>query len=177
MHWMVLPLRRYAQFSGRSRRKEYWMFVLFTIIVSAVASIIDYALGFGRLETTRSAAGMTAAFRNNGPVSAILGLALLLPSIAVSVRRLHDIDRTGWWVLAPLGLLVIGFIVIATAAIAPNSGFAIAGAVLGMILMVGVLIVGIVLLVFACLDGTPGTNRFGPDPKGTSEDELAARFS
>ena len=126
MEWMLLPLKRYAQFSGRSRRKEYWMFTLFTILVSIAASLIDVILGFG--------------FQNNGPVGIIASLALLVPGIAVAMRRLHDTDRSGWWLLLFL-LPIIGWIV---------------------------------LLVFYCTDGTPGTNRFGPDPKGENLAEVFA---
>jgi uncharacterized membrane protein YhaH (DUF805 family) len=70
-----------------------------------------------------------------GLLGGIYGLAIIIPSIAVSVRRLHDIDRTGWWVLISL-VPVIGTIV---------------------------------LLVFAVLDGTPGENRFGPNPKASGK--------
>jgi uncharacterized membrane protein YhaH (DUF805 family) len=103
----------YATFSGRAARSEYWYWTLFTIIASVVAEIIDSVLGLGL-------------------VGFIVSLALLLPSIAVAVRRLHDIDRTGWW-------LLIAF-----------TG------------------VGIILLiVWDCIQGTTGPNRFGPDPLGT----------
>jgi len=73
-------LSKYAEFSGRARRQEYWMFVLLYVILSIVASVIDAILG-------------TEA------VTLILGLALLIPSVAVLIRRLHDLDRTGWWAL------------------------------------------------------------------------------
>jgi uncharacterized membrane protein YhaH (DUF805 family) len=98
--YMTAPLRRYADFSGRSRRMEYWMFVIFNIIVSVVASIIDVVVG-----TATSIAGVTGVF------SSLVALAFLIPGIAVSVRRLHDQDKSGWWLL--IGLIpVLGFIVI-----------------------------------------------------------------
>jgi uncharacterized membrane protein YhaH (DUF805 family) len=117
MNWMVLPLRRYAEFSGRSRRKEYWMFVLFNIIVGIVTTALDALLGFD--------------FGATGPLNALASLALLVPGIAVAVRRLHDTDRSGWWFLL-IFVPILGWIA---------------------------------LLVFYCLDGTRGPNRFGPDPK------------
>ena len=98
MGWYLEALKKYAVFSGRSRRKEYWYFVLFNLIVSLVLSAIDALLG-------------TFSSANVGLLSGIYGLAVLIPSIAVSVRRLHDIDRTGWWVLISL-VPVIGTIVL-----------------------------------------------------------------
>ena len=82
----------YVNFAGRAVRSEYWYWVLFVIVVSIVASIIDAVLG-------------TTLF------NPIFSLAVLLPSIAVGVRRLHDLDRSGWWLL--LGLIpLIGAIVL-----------------------------------------------------------------
>jgi uncharacterized membrane protein YhaH (DUF805 family) len=77
-------LTKYATFSGRARRSEYWYFVLFSILAGIVASSLDSAL-FG-INT-----------EDPQPFSSILSLALLLPSLAASVRRLHDTDRSGWW--------------------------------------------------------------------------------
>ena len=122
MGWYLEALKKYAVFSGRSRRKEYWYFVLFSLIVSLVLSAIDALLGTFSSST------------NVGLLGGIYGLAIIIPSIAVSVRRLHDIDRTGWWIL------------------------------IGLVPLIG----GIVLLVFALLDSTPGSNRYGPNPKGAT---------
>src|SRR5918998_3267591 len=98
MGWYLEALKKYAVFSGRSRRKEYWYFVLFNLIVSLVLSAIDALLG-------------TFSSANVGLLGGIYGLAVLIPSIAVSVRRLHDIDRTGWGGLISLVPLV-GWIVL-----------------------------------------------------------------
>jgi uncharacterized membrane protein YhaH (DUF805 family) len=85
-------LGQYAVFRGRARRAEYWWFALFAGLVTLVAAAIDAVLG------TSSAADM-------GLVQVVVWLALLLPSLAVTVRRLHDTNRSGWWVL--VGLLPI----------------------------------------------------------------------
>ena len=99
MSWAIEAFKKYAVFRGRSRRKEYWYFVLFTLIISAVLSLVDSIIG-----TSGSSTG-------TGLLGGIFSLAILIPSIAVSVRRLHDIGRTGWWVL--IGLIpVIGAIVL-----------------------------------------------------------------
>ena len=84
----------YVNFSGRAPRSEYWYWALFAFLVSIGADIIDYLLFQGA----------------NTPIAYIASLALLLPGIAVSVRRLHDIDRTGWWLL--IVFTVIGIFVL-----------------------------------------------------------------
>ncbi|MDJ0276108.1 DUF805 domain-containing protein [Sphingomonas sp. 2R-10] len=139
MEWMLLPLKRYAEFSGRSRRKEYWMFVLGYLIVFMILGAI-----FGLLGAFSSSMAEVQAGSVNGPlmlavvVLGILGLGILIPSIAVQVRRLHDRNMSGWWLL---GIYVVSFI--------PVVGF----------------IASIGLLVLLALPGTVGPNRFGPDPK------------
>ena len=127
MEWMLLPLRRYADFSGRSRRKEYWMFVLGIFIAVIVLSIIEKILGLS---------GMIADAY--GPLTALFFLAIIVPGIAVQVRRFHDQDKSGWFVL------------------------------IGLIPFLG----GLIVLVFMCLEGTRGANRFGPDPKDPTSAEV-----
>ena len=112
--------KKYACFSGRARRQEYWLFVLFNFIVALVAGFIGGFLA--------GATGV-AAFSFLGTV---YNLAVLIPGFAVLFRRLHDIGKSGWWWL------------------------------IGLVPFVG----WIVLLVFCCLDGQPGENQYGPNPKG-----------
>ena len=90
----------YVAFSGRAIRSEYWYWVLFTIIGTIIAAILDVVI-FG---------ADYAAAHGVSPIDGIFSLATFLPSLAVSIRRLHDIDRTGWWVL--LALTVIGAFVL-----------------------------------------------------------------
>lgn len=98
MDWYIGVLKKYAVFQGRARRKEYWMFVLFNIIVSIILGILDRILG-------------TASEAGGGLLSGIYGLAVLIPGIAVTVRRLHDTGRSGWWILIVL-VPVVGWIVL-----------------------------------------------------------------
>jgi len=94
IQWMIEPLKKYAVFTGRAQRAEYWWFTLLIILISIPAAIIDVVLGLSH--------------GRNGPVGLAVSLATLLPSIAVSVRRLHDINRTGWWIGAPtLGVILL----------------------------------------------------------------------
>lgn len=106
MKWYLKVLQNYFKFSGRARRSEYWYFFLFNLIIIIILNIIDAALSLGITLT------------------AIYDLAVLIPAIAVGVRRMHDTNRSGWFILIPL-----------------------------------------VNIVFACMDGTPGENKYGPDPK------------
>ena len=129
MEWMLLPIKRYTDFSGRSRRKEYWMFLLGVVIVAIVLGIIEGILGLS---------GMVAGVY--GPLTVIFLLGIIIPSIAVQIRRFHDQDKSGWFVL------------------------------LGLIPFVG----GLIVLVFMCLEGTKGPNRFGPDPKDPGGAEVFA---
>src|SRR5262249_8639019 len=88
--------RNYVNFSTRAARSEYWFWILFYVIVMIVTAGIDIAL-FKDVQVL--------------PINSLAGLALLLPNIAVAIRRLHDIDRTGWWLL--IGFVpLIGFIVL-----------------------------------------------------------------
>jgi uncharacterized membrane protein YhaH (DUF805 family) len=83
MEWYLSVLKNYAVFSGRARRKEYWMFVLFNVIFTIVASIIDRVFKTSIFEI-------------------LYGLAVLVPGLAVSIRRLHDIGKSGWFLLVAL---------------------------------------------------------------------------
>ncbi|MCX8731094.1 DUF805 domain-containing protein [Gilliamella sp. B2969] len=119
MNWFISCMtKNYANFSGRARRKEYWLFTLFVAIFYLVLIILA-----SLSETMASAMSL---------IEVIFLLVILIPNIAVTVRRLHDTDKSGWWYL-------ISFI--------PFVG-------------------GIVLLVFMCINSTPGSNQYGDNPKG-----------
>lgn len=162
---MILPLKRYAQFRGRARRKEFWMWVLFLILVTIVLSILDTMLGLGgrsgaRFQNTPGRVGVGAgAF--GGVLTGIFSIAVLIPNLAVQVRRLHDTDRSGWWLLGPFALYLAGMALVLTGLFGGAGGLGLVG---GLLLAAGG-IGFIVLFVFFCLDGTRGPNRFGPDPK------------
>lgn len=119
MGLMFQPLRKYATFSGRARRMEYWLFVVFYFVGNLVTTIVDALFGLS-----------LSVEHGMGLLRPIWDVAMLLPWLAVAVRRLHDTDRSGWWIL----LIFI-----------PIFGW-------------------LVLIVFYCVRGDAGTNRFGPDP-------------
>ena len=110
MNWYIEVLKKYAVFSGRARRKEYWFFVLFNIVIGIILAAIDNATG--NLNTNT---GM-------GLLGGIYNLAVLIPGIAVSVRRLHDTDRCGWWLLIGLIPLVGAIVLFVFMVLDSNSG-------------------------------------------------------
>jgi uncharacterized membrane protein YhaH (DUF805 family) len=131
VEYMFIPFMRYADFNGRSRRKEFWMFALLQIILMIVAIAMVIALE------------MTAGPRVWIFTPVVLWLlATFLPGLGVQVRRFHDQNRSGWMML------------------------------LALIPYVG----GLIVLVFMCLDGTPGDNRFGRDPKKRGGERLTEIF-
>ena len=96
-------------------------------------------------------------------------LAILVPNIAVAVRRLHDTNRSGWWLLAPLAPYAIGVIALLMAAAVPD--LLILAGIIWLVAILAAFGLGIMLLVFYFLEGTRGPNRFGPDPKGPTHEE------
>jgi uncharacterized membrane protein YhaH (DUF805 family) len=147
MKYYIEVLRKYAVFGGRARRKEYWMFVLFNTLFSIVASVLD-----GVFNTTpiKFAAEASSA---NGPIASLYSLVVLVPSVAVGVRRLHDTDRSGWWMFLPFAALPLVLVMFFDMLVG------------GILAAVAALAAVITLLVFYTQDGTPGDNKYGPNPK------------
>ena len=114
MHWYLTVLYNYAVFDGRSHREEYWMFVLCNVVIGLVLVLLSAMVGLHLI------------------VGTLYKLAMAFPSIAVTIRRLHDTGKSGWWCL-------IAFIPIIGA---------------------------VELLIFMAQDSHPGTNPYGPNPKG-----------
>lgn len=137
MQWMLMPLRRYADFQGRSTRMEFWMFFLFVTIVMFVLQML-MGIMFASSMSVDPQTGVVTGAGGMGIFAIIIWLfylAILVPSIAVGVRRMHDQDKSGWFILIPIANLV-----------------------------------------FYCLPGTPGPNRFGPDPLGGGTGNLGQTF-
>ncbi len=88
---MFLPLKKFSDFEGRARRKEYWMFFLFVFIVSLVLGMIDEVITPGGI----------------GMLGLIFQLAVLIPTIAVAIRRMHDVGKSGWFILIPIYNLIL----------------------------------------------------------------------
>lgn len=100
MNWFLQALQKYATFSGRARRSEYWYFFLMYLLIFVLLAIVD---------------GITGSFSAKsgvGLLSGVFALAMLLPSLAVGVRRLHDIGRSGWWLLIAFVPLIGGIVLL-----------------------------------------------------------------
>jgi len=181
MRWMLMPLRRYVDFSGRSQRMEYWMWQLFKLLVFGgfmLVFLVLFGAAFASASASKDPSMLIAA--GGGMlllwmIYMIFGFAIFIPDIAVAVRRLHDTNRSGWWLLSPLVPYFLGIVVMAVTvgigggAIQPGQPPDAAMATGGIVMLAFVLVaaaMGLVVLVFMLLDGTPGPNRFGPDPKG-----------
>ena len=173
MPLMFQPLARYFDFNGRSRRSEYWLWTLFQIVVG---------MAFGALQ---------GALEPGNPFGAVFAarvvyfIALFIPNLAVGVRRFHDINRTGWWIVFPLVVTIIAFIVYISSHgmgfitdienfsklgphPAPAEAMAAMTTLMGPFLWIYLpaLLASLVTLIFTVLDGTAGPKRFGDDPKG-----------
>ena len=107
MKWMLMPLRRYADFNGRSRRKEYWMFMLLNVIVSTIIMLLGLWGAESRLFSSDDEL-MHYFLLTAVPWS----LALFIPGLAVTIRRLHDLDKSGWHIFFGLIPIVGGIILL-----------------------------------------------------------------
>lgn len=148
--WAKRPLQKYADFTGRAPRAEYWWYALALIVVVIVLSIIESILGLR---------GMV--FGIYGPLTALLWVATIVPGLAVGVRRLHDTSRSGWWLLLLVPYLITVLMAVRAMAAGSMAGLASAGllSLIGIVCCIG-------FLVLMVLPGTPGDNRYGPNPYG-----------
>ncbi|MEZ4615064.1 MAG: DUF805 domain-containing protein [Caldilineaceae bacterium] len=110
MNWYLMAFQRTMDFSGRSRRKEFWMFFLFNFVISLLLAIVDRMMG------------TAAAESGVGILSGIYSLLVLLPSLSLSIRRLHDTGRSGWWILISLVPIIGPIVYIVFAATEGDAG-------------------------------------------------------
>ena len=101
MHWYIEVLKKYTVFSGRARRKEFWMFFLFSAIISVFLAVIDEFMGW-KFEMDGE---------NLGFLGTLYYIAVIIPFLAVIIRRLHDTDRSGWWFLIAF-IPIVGVIIL-----------------------------------------------------------------
>lgn len=139
-------LKKYAVFTGRARRREYWCFVLCYWLVYLGLCLLDGAMG------------LRSAPSNAGLLSGLYGLAVLLPYVAVSVRRLHDTNHSGWWYFGALLILSFGLQLPFIGPVSGAQGGAALMAIVGLVL-------GLMCLMFSLRDSQTGRNQYGPNPK------------
>jgi uncharacterized membrane protein YhaH (DUF805 family) len=165
---MFMPLKRYAEFSGRSRRMEYWMWALFQILLYVGVLVLLGVFAGGAIMSGDPSALMAAGGGALIIIAAygIVQLALIVPNLAVAVRRLHDTDRSGWWLLAPVVPYIV-MLVAGGASISSTGGPGAGTGAVVLICMLAALVLGLVLFVFMLLEGTKGPNKYGADPKAS----------
>lgn len=180
--------KNFANFSGRAPRKEFWTFVLFTWIIAIIVGLLQFFIELVGLPfMVAYELDLNPAMVINWPLNIVYfiwQMFIWIPSISISIRRLHDINRTGWWYLLPLPFnivfiisLVIGIAFFIGAEQSYSSSdadmfFAFGGVtiIVAIIFIIFSVITNIVLLIFYILKGTEGNNRFGADPLQTSFD-------
>ena len=109
MHWYIEVLRKYTVFEGRARRKEYWIFALISALILIFLSLIDEMTGW-------------KVWEDEGVLSLVYSIAVFVPTLAVVVRRLHDTDRSGWWILIALIPLVGAIVLLVFLILKGNEG-------------------------------------------------------
>lgn len=147
VEWAILPLKKFATFSGRAPRAEYWWFYLGTMVIQIPLTVMDKVTG------------------DSDVLSTVFSFAVLLPWLAVSVRRLHDVNRSGWWLLAWVLSFVVGGVLVAMGAMNEIAGGA-GGFTAAIVAILVILGMSVTMLVFLILPGTEGQNDYGPDPYG-----------
>jgi uncharacterized membrane protein YhaH (DUF805 family) len=160
MQWMILPYRRYFEFSGRSRRKEYWFFALFTtVVIVALSAVMVGLLAASFQGLLQGSVNPIEAFGGAAwggfALIGVFIMASIVPGVAVQVRRLHDLGVSGWW----------------------YPGMLVASALLGQVPDVGSglnSLVNLGWIVWMFMPGTKGPNRFGDDPKDPLSAEIFA---
>lgn len=147
----------YANFNGRARRSEYWYFTLFNLIFSIITMAIDKAMN------------LEIGFNT------VYGLAVFIPGLAVSFRRLHDIGKSGWLlVIIYLAMIIAAFVMVGASLTALSGGASPESFGVGMIAtLVVVLGLAIWLLVLFCTNGDVGENKYGPDPKADGSESIS----
>ena len=159
IEWALLPFKRYFSFSGRSCRREFWWFTLATTIFGFAMDGVDYAIG-----------------SEIGWVGLVFTLFIMIPSLAVAVRRLHDINRSGWWLLILIfPAFALGFLgnVAALEDQFGNAEPTIEPGATDLETLAALIITCAVLFIVMALPGSRGVNRFGSEPYGVPEPEVS----
>ena len=154
MNYYIEVLKKYAVFTGRARRKEYWMFVLWNIIISLALFLIGLLIIIGAT-LTKNASLILMSYAVYVLLVGGYSLAIILPSFDVGVRRLHDTNNSGWWMLISLFSGIFYLIMVNVSNVEYK-----------LICSLVCLICTIVMLVFFVKDSQPGDNKYGSNPKG-----------
>ena len=156
MKWFQIALRKYAVFSGRAGRKEYWMFLLFYIIFDFIAIVLDYMLnGFYYIDSQKF-----------GYIVTLYQIIFLLPCLSAGTRRLHDIGKSGALVFFSTAFgFLFSFAIIPLNVSSQIDNIDIRSIAIVLVFSLIYCVFAIWLLVLLCRDGDAGENKYGPDPK------------
>jgi uncharacterized membrane protein YhaH (DUF805 family) len=168
MKYYLSVLKKYAVFKGRASRREYWMFILFYFIFSVVAQILDAIFKTNRLISYNLPIYVLRIGNSQGLLTLLYSLILLIPSVAVTVRRLHDIGKSGWWALvfALISGIPIILASILIGSIEYKGGTISRGINLLITLAMLISLASVVwFIVWLALPGDPNENAYGPVPE------------
>lgn len=156
-----LGFKNYFRFSGRAQRAEYWWFYLFTLIATAALTVIDVVLF-----------GIENPSENFSPAADIFSILVIIPTLALGWRRMHDINRSGWWSLLPI-LPAIWMAVAALTLFTSDEELTIVGVIAIIIGIIGIIAAIIYVIVLLATDSDRTQNRYGPSPKYGSYNSTA----
>lgn len=156
---------KYVTFSGRAKRPEYWYFILFMFLGGIIFSVFDYILFGGTTETTAT----SVEVKSNGPLTSIFNLAVLLPSLAVGWRRMHDTGRSGLYLFFPLIVMIcVGAYLAIWGGLAQlingNIGAFLGGlgGIVGMVALALLILSPLIVFIWLLQPSQPGDNDYGP---------------
>lgn len=177
--WALRPLKNYANFSGRASRAEFWWFFLFMMITWVVGYLAMIGSAFAVVSThSAPSTGLMGGIGILALLLMIFWLAVLIPSIAVQTRRLHDTNRSGWWLGAfyLLYLVYFAMLFLGMTPGTPPDPQSMFGGMFGAIMVFAAImfLYMVALFVFYCLPGTRGSNRYGEDPYAANVEEVFA---
>ena len=149
MKYYLKAFKKYAVFSGRASRSEFWFFYLFNMVAVFIIGFISGIIGALLGANTDSSMWQVTLYV----------VVALIPTWAVMVRRLHDVGRSGWWAVVPFSVYLVGLAIMLLVRAALGAG---------LLIMMVAFVLQLGLIATLIIDSQPGSNRFGQNPKGVN---------
>jgi uncharacterized membrane protein YhaH (DUF805 family) len=165
MKHYLKAIHNYANFKGRASRSDYWYFILFNAIFAIVASYLDKALGFSFVTPKADPSGLQPAMAY-GYIYVIYTLAVFIPGLSLTVRRLHDVGKSGWWYVGFMVYMVLVAVVLMATLLGAgiNGGIPSSFPVTALVAILTIVAAGIWFFILMCTKGHPGENKWGLNP-------------